>query len=119
MVERKRAKNVRKLRSRNYPIVLEVYVPTRYYWTEGEEYPEFDGVEFGPFDNLLRQEKKHIDLILASLGVRMEAKRITDFMRKKYPEFWKQIMGEIEAEDLGVPWSFLDAFKSEDEENAD
>lgn len=35
---------VRKLRSKNYKTVIEVRVPTRFYWTEDG----FDGIEFGP-----------------------------------------------------------------------
>lgn len=47
MVEGGQMKPVQKLRRKNYDSVIQVNVPTRFYWTKDG----FDGVEFGPFDS--------------------------------------------------------------------
>jgi len=106
----KQAKNIRKIRSKNYSVVIESVVPTRFYWN-GDD---FDGIEFGPFDGLTRHERRLCDLPLHAIAVRMTAKHIIDYMEEHHRDWFDKIISELDADELGIPSAVLDAFKEED-----
>ena len=45
-----------KVRSKYYDKIIQVNVPVRFYWAEGE----FDGIEFGPFEKPVSQYQIHL-----------------------------------------------------------
>jgi len=55
--------NVEVLSSQNYRRVIQVNVPTRFYWDESG----FDGVEFGPFPDGMTSEEE--SLVFEALAV--------------------------------------------------
>jgi len=59
----------RKVRSKNYPKVIEVNVPVRFYWSEDK----FDGVEFGPVPSgITKYQRSLILTALRQIGVLMD-----------------------------------------------
>ena len=58
-------RKVSKIRSKVYPVIIEVRVPTRFYWSE----ERFDGIEFGPFPNgMTRWESRLIHRCLDAIA---------------------------------------------------
>jgi len=106
----KQAKNIRKLRSKNYSMIVEAVIPTRFYWN-GDD---FDGIEFGPFDDLTRHERQLCDLPLDAISAGMMARYIVDYMRKHHRDWFDKIISELDADELGIPSAVLDAFKGGD-----
>lgn len=105
----KQAKNIRKLRSKNYAAIIESVVPTRFYWDE----EGFDGIEFGPFNNLTRHERQLCDLPLYAISTGIISRHIVDHLKKHHKDWFDTLINELDAEELGVPPAFLDAFKEE------
>jgi len=58
-------KNAQKLKSKSggYSKIIQVNVPVRFYWASGE----YDGLEFGPFDNLTSYESRLIKEVLEAV----------------------------------------------------
>lgn len=105
----KQAKNIRKLRSKNYSVVIESVVPTRFYWA-GDD---FDGIEFGPFDGLTKHERQLCDLPLYAISAGIISRHIVDHMKTKHKDWFNILISELDAEEIGVPPVFLDAFREE------
>jgi len=57
-----REKAAQKIRSRHYDKIIQVNVPVRFYWAEGE----FDGIEFGPFERPV--PRYQVRLVYEALG---------------------------------------------------
>jgi len=103
-------RNVRKLRSKNYSRVIEVLIPSRFYWRNND----FDGVEFGPMDEPTKQELKNLREILAETGTGIEARHIIQHIKVHHKDFLRMLISEMEAEEQEVPRPFLDAFREEE-----
>jgi len=103
----KQAKNMRKLRPKNYSVVIEAVVPTRFYW-HGDD---FDGIEFGPFDGLTRHERQLCDLPLYAISAGIISRHTVDHLKKHHQDWFDTLISELDAEELGVPPAFLEAFK--------
>jgi len=108
----KKDKNIRKIRSKNYSMVIESAVPTRFYWN-GDD---FDGIAFGPFDDLTRHERQLCNFPLDAISAGMMARHIVDYMGKHHRDWFNKISSELDADELGIPSAVLDAFKKEDSE---
>jgi len=106
----KQAKNIRKLRSKNYSMIVEAVVPTRFYWN-GDD---FDGIEFGLFDDLTRHERQLCDLPLSAIATGIVSRHIMDYMKEHHRDWFNKIINELDADELGIPSAVLDAFKKED-----
>jgi len=98
MDKRKKRMTARKLRSRTgyYSKIIEILVPTRFYWDEDGE---FDGIEFGPYHQTVsRYQLGLVDealLVIGELmGIETERPRIIKSRRK-----------------LPIPNAFMKAFK--------
>jgi len=103
----KQAKNIRKLRSKNYSVIIESVVPTRFYWHGAD----FDGIEFGPFDELTKHERQLCDLPLYAISTGIISRHIIDHLKKQHSDWYDVLVSELDAEELGVPPAFLEAFK--------
>ena len=90
-----------KLRSRTgyYTKIIEILVPTRFYWDEDGE---FDGIEFGPFNRPVSRYQigliyQALDVISELMGVELEIHELPKHKRK-----------------TPVPDAFLRAFNDDD-----
>ena len=98
---KKKRMSARKLRSRTgaYSKIIEILVPTRFYWDEDGE---FDGIEFGPFNRPISRYQigliyQALDVISELMGVELEIHELPKHKRKTQ-----------------VPDAFLRAFKDDD-----
>jgi len=96
----KKAMAAQKIRSRTglYDKIIQVNVPVRFYWAEGE----FDGIEFGPFERPVpRYQIRLVYQALDALAERMDTEPILSESRKS------------DSDSASIPQVFLDAFKRE------
>ena len=102
---KKKRMSARKLRSRTgaYSQIIEILVPTRFYWDEDGE---FDGIEFGPFERPV--SRYQIGLIHEALSVIYEAMGIEPEIHEKTKDRRK----------TPIPDAFLRAFKKDDDKKA-
>ena len=103
MMAKKKRMAARKLRSRSgyYSKIIEVLVPTRFYWDEDGE---FDGIEFGPFNRPVSRYQigliyQALSVIYEAMGVEPHIHRVTKDKRK-----------------TSIPNAILRAFKDDDKE---
>lgn len=83
---KKKRMDARKLPSRTgaYSKIIEILVPTRFYWDEDGE---FDGIEFGPFDRPVSRYQigliyEALDVISELMGVDLEIHDLPKHKRK-------------------------------------
>jgi hypothetical protein len=102
-------KGISKLRSNNYPLVIEVNVPCRFYWDENG----YDGFEFGSLEQCTKYQLGLLNLIIKMFEYQSSAMAFMSYMRKHHSEELKDLLEMIDAEESGIPKSFIDAFKED------
>ena len=110
-------KQVRKLRSKHYSSIIEVNVPSRFYWDE----TGFDGFEFGEFKQDLTKHQKHLlNELLNDLAYQTASAKFIEYMKEYHPKELELFINEFESVKAGIPQVFIAAFKEENNEtNAD
>lgn len=104
------AKNIRKLRSKYYTDIIEVNVPLRFYWNNGQ----LDGFEFGPLDGLTKYERLLFKTVMELMANQTTALKVIDYLKDKHPDLYGQIVDQIDYDNLtveGIPDVFVDAFE--------
>ena len=101
---------IRKLRSKTYPQVIEVQVPVRFYWNE----EEYDGFEFGPLEGCTRHQLRLLDNVVDELSYQTHCAKFFEYMKEHHKVELEVIMDHMNADDLGIPQTFIDAFKDSD-----
>lgn len=98
-----KAMAAQKIRSRTgfYDKIIQVNVPTRFYWSEGE----FDGIEFGPFEGSM--SRYQTQLIQEALDTILELME-TGTTAYKTPENCKKPKQK-------VPQVFVNAFRKKED----
>jgi len=98
---------ISKLRSTRYDTIIEVKVPTRFYWASDG----FDGIEFGPLDKCSKYQVKLLNGILEQMAYSSECTRLIEYMKEHKIDQLNEIIKEAEAHKLGIPKLFIDAFE--------
>ena len=98
---------VRKLRSKSYPTIIEVTVPTRFYWTD----EGFDGLEFGPLEECSKYQLHLLSLILDTLTIAADSTKVVRYLQDNDPTLLKSILDRLSS---GIPETFLKAFDKEE-----
>lgn len=105
--------SIRQVRTKGYKRVIEIAVPVRFFW-DNESY---DGFEFGPLDKCSNYQLKLFKDVVRQLSREHEALTIVEYMATHHKDEWQAILNKIDAESSGIPQTFLDAFKDDEEKN--
>lgn len=103
-------KVVKKIRSKNYPLVIQVNAPVRFYWSKNS----YDGFEFGPLDHASRHQLKLLRQIMDLMMEQMQSVRVVKYLKTNHNDVYSKILEEIKADVesiKGIPNTFVDAFE--------
>lgn len=93
--------SAQKIRSKYYDQIIQVNVPVRFYWAEGE----FDGIEFGPFQKPVpRYQVRLIYEALAEIMEIMETEPKIDNVRLPQRKARQE-------KPIKIPQVYIDAFR--------
>lgn len=110
-------KGISKLRSKHYPLVIESKVPVRFYWADdGHSNLDYDGFEFGSLEGCSKYQVQLLDSVIHELWYQMHCARVFEYMSKHHRAELEIIIDHMHAEDLGVPQSFINAFRNKEDE---
>jgi len=96
--------SAKKLRARYYDKIIEINVPIRFYWVDGE----FDGIEFGPFEKPI--SKYQIHLIYEALDTIQRLMGGDDFIVND------ETKHKAERRKTPIPDTFIKAFRKREKQ---
>lgn len=105
-----KTKQIKRLRSKHYPIIIEVKVPIRFYWNS-EDLKDYDGFEFGSLEGCSHHQLKLLDHIINELWYQMNCTKFFKYMKKHHRAELEVLLDHMDADELGIPKEFLDAFR--------
>lgn len=105
-------KPISKRHSKNYSKVIEVNMPVSFYWDENE----YDGFEF-MVANCSKYQLNLVHELGNFLNYQMYCSKLFEYMKINHLTELTKIIEDMDSERLGIPKSFIDAFKNDNEQN--
>jgi len=106
---------IRKKRSQIYSTIIEVGVPVRFYWSDGE----YDGFEFGPLCGCSKHQIGLLKTVIDQMVYERHCARVVEYMRTHHSGVLVEVLEELDAmEDVtrgetAIPKAIQDAFKED------